>query len=119
MSDYEKRTMERFGLQLSALITGLGADHESPVELTTNDICAGGAFFKTDNPLPVGSDVSINLVLPLDKFQELKASEIKVKVTGLVLRSTPEGMAVVFDKGFEIVPLNDPPEDTLILKPKN
>lgn len=112
MTNREKRNMERFGLKLSAMVTGLGDSDNYPLELTTNDICAGGAFFKTDNPLPVGADVKIDLTLPWDKFKDLKANEIRVKVTGAVLRSTPEGMAVVFDKGFEIVPVKNEDEDS-------
>lgn len=121
MNNPEKRNMERFSIQLNANLIKLSKDGEisqppelnaplelsTPLALSTNDICAGGAFFKTDSPLPVGSDVEVDLVLPFETLKALSSDQIRVRVTGAVLRSNAEGMAVVFDKGFEIIPIDD------------
>jgi len=45
-------------------------------------------------------------VLPLDKLKRLAADadHAFIKVSGKVLRSGPRGMAICFDKGYEIRP---------------
>lgn len=105
MSGMEKRTMERFGLELPARLTradALDNEHSESMELITSDICAGGAYFHTDVPLPVGTDVKIDIVLPIDEIKKIKTKKALVKVTGAVLRATEDGMAICFDKNFEI-----------------
>jgi len=101
----DKRILERFDLGLPATIELLtSAQEKSPLNLLTTNVCSGGAYFHTDQPLPHGTRVKIDLVLPLDKLKKLK-DECKVayiKVTGTVLRSESEGMAIFFDEEYHI-----------------
>ena len=71
MSRIEKRKMERFDLELPAKLswTGKEKEHKS-IELTTSNICAGGAYLITDRPLPKRTDVKMDLILPLDRLHE-------------------------------------------------
>ena len=105
MTRIEKRKMERFSLELPARFTWTGKDkkHESLEQLTSN-ICAGGAFFKTQKPLPIGTDVKINIILPLDKFKNAKLKRSYINVSGSVIRIDQQGMAICFDKKFLISP---------------
>ena len=105
MTRIEKRKMERFSLELPARLTWTGKDkkHESLEQLTSN-ICAGGAFFKTQKPLPIGTDVKINIILPLDKFKNAKLKRSYINVSGSVIRIGQQGMAICFDKKFLISP---------------
>ena len=63
------------------------------LELVTENICAGGAFFLTHNPLPVGLKVLLEIVL---KRQSGQGNPTKLKLKGKVVRTQPDGMAVMF-----------------------
>ena len=102
----EKRRLERYDLRLPAKIDALTSDEGTEVlNLMTSDVCAGGAFFHTTEPLPEGTEVKIDLVLPLDKL-EVKDdyTHAFINVTGTVIRSDPKGMAICFKKGYRIRP---------------
>lgn len=101
----EKRRLERFDLVLPAAIEFLHENHkERMINLLTTNVCSGGAYFHTTQPLPEGTQVKIDLVLPLDKLRKLKKEHKKafIKVTGKVLRTESEGMAIFFDKDYQI-----------------
>ncbi len=101
----EKRRLERFYLEIPAAIELLGSDPEDRLlNLLTSNVCSGGAYFHTTRPLPEGTRVKIDLVLPIDRLKKLK-DEYKqacIKVTGTVLRSESEGMAICFDEGYQV-----------------
>lgn len=100
-----KRSLERFDLELPATIELLTPDQEHRLlNLLTTNICSGGAYFHTTQPLPEGTQVKIDLVLPLDKLRKLKDEhkQAYIKVTGTVLRSESEGMAICFDEDYQI-----------------
>ncbi len=101
----DKRRLERFDLELPARIEFPTSDRKkSLLNLLTTNICSGGAYFHTTQPLPKGTQVKIDLVLPLDKLRKLKDEHKRayIKVTGTVLRSESEGMAIFFDEDYQI-----------------
>ena len=102
----EKRRLERFDLKLPARVEPLTPEEEKEVlNLMTSDVCAGGAFFHTSEPLPEGTEVKIDLVLPLDKLKvKDDYTHAYIKVTGTVLRSDAKGMAICFKKDYKIQP---------------
>ena len=105
MTEIEKRKMERFNLKLPAKLTWTGKDNKpESLEQLTSNICAGGAFFQTQKPLSVGTDLKINIILPLERFKNLKIKRSHIRVSGSVIRTDQLGMAVCFDKKFHIVP---------------
>ena len=102
----ERRKMERFDLKLPATFELLTPYQEHGLfTLLTTNICAGGAYFHTTQPLPEGTRVKIDLVLLSDKLRRFKDKFKKacVNVTGRVLRSEAEGMAIYFDEDYEII----------------
>jgi hypothetical protein len=102
----EKRELERFDVELPATIEFLTSDQEkSLLNLLTTNICSGGAFFHTTQPLPQGTQVKIDLVLPLDELRKLKKEHKKafIKVTGEVRRTESEGMAICFDEDYQLL----------------
>jgi len=107
MTYSERRKMERFSLELPAKLMWSFKDrmHES-LELMTSNICAGGAFFKTQKPLSMGTDVKVNLILYLDKIQKRGNKRSLIDVSGSVIRTDNKGMAICFDKKYKILPLN-------------
>lgn len=98
----EQRREERFNLELPARVC---ADSRNDMmELMTKDVCSGGAFFHTETPLEPGTDLEIELVLPIEKIKEMKSQKVHVRLKGAVIRTDSEGMAVCFDKKFSIIP---------------
>jgi hypothetical protein len=101
----EKRRLERFDLVMPAAIEFVNEHHnERIINLLTTNICSGGAYFHTNQPLPEGTQVKLDLVLPLENLRKLKKEHKKafIKVTGKVLRTEEEGMAICFDKDYQI-----------------
>ena len=109
MEKREKRRLERFELRIPAKVEVVTSDQDrETLDLFTSDICSGGAFFHTDQPLPEGTDVKIDLVLSLEEIKKLRedSSHAYIKITGTVLRSESAGMAVCFKKNYKIQPLS-------------
>ena len=107
MNVIEKRNMERFDLKLPALLSiKAESGYTRAFEFMIRDICAGGAFFKTESPLSVGTDVKMDLIIPLDKFKSGENNRSRIDVSGSVIRKESQGMAVCFDKKYSISPLN-------------
>jgi hypothetical protein len=103
----EKREMERFDLELPALLSMMDEnENQRAFEVMISNICSGGAFFKTDQPLSVGNHVKMDLILPLYKFKKYGGKRSRVDVSGSVIRTNDQGMAVCFDKNFQISPLD-------------
>jgi hypothetical protein len=102
----ERRELERFILEVPARVeVKAEAKAKPPLDLRTSNICSGGAFFPTAEALPKGTDVSIDLDLPLDRLADLvSCKQVHVKVNGTVIRSGAAGMAVSFDPHYQIVP---------------
>ena len=96
----------RFDLEIAATIELLTPGQERELlNLLTSNICSGGAYFHTTQPLPEGSRVKVDLDLPLDRLERLKEGyrQAYIKVTGEVLRSESEGMAICFDEDYQIM----------------
>ena len=100
-----KRKLERFSLKAPAKIIPIDSNRKkSAFDLETNNVSAGGAFFHTSQSLPEGTQVEVDVVLPLDKLEILRDSskQVHLKISGRVVRSETEGIAVCFDKDYQI-----------------
>jgi c-di-GMP-binding flagellar brake protein YcgR len=105
MNESEKRKMERFDLKLPAKLYWSRKDNEkASIELITRDISAGGAYLPTDTPLPQGTEVKMNLILKFDRFHEFKRRQSHIDVSGFVIRTDHQGMAICFDREYKISP---------------
>jgi hypothetical protein len=105
MGRVEKRKMDRFSIQLPALLSITDENgNQRSVKVMTDDICAGGGFFRTDTPFSVGTDVKMDLILPSNKFKKLGGKRSRVDVSGSVIRINEFGMAVCFNNKFRIEP---------------
>jgi hypothetical protein len=103
----ERRNLERFSFEVPAKIEVLvSGEKKKMLDLPTSNICAGGAFFHTEEALPEGTKVKVDLILPLDRLKELIShNRVDVKVNGTVVRSGSRGMAVCFNEDYQIMPL--------------
>ncbi|MBW2091635.1 MAG: PilZ domain-containing protein [Deltaproteobacteria bacterium] len=108
MLDMERRKIERFSLELPGRVSVVDEEIiKESIELLTRDICAGGAFFYTEEPLAVGTSVRIDLVLSLEKLKKLEGKKALIKVSGKVIRSEMKGMAICFNEDYQLSSLPD------------
>ena len=105
MYQSDRRKMERFDLQLPTKLfwTGENKEQES-IELITYNICAGGTYFMTNSPLPQGTEVKMDVTLQRDKPSEPKRRLSIIDVSGHVIRTDHNGMAICFDREYKILP---------------
>ena len=105
MNESERRKIERFDLKLPTKLycTGKGKAQES-IELVTSNVCAGGAYLMTSSPLPKGVRVKIELDLQFGRLNEFRVRPSIVDVSGYVVRSDHQGMAICFDRKYKILP---------------
>ena len=88
MNFIEKRKMERFDLNLPALLSIQDdTGNTRAFEFMIRDISAAGAFFKTDTPLSVGTEVKMDLLLHFEKFKTEKANRSHIDISGSVIRT--------------------------------
>ena len=107
MQIVEKRKLERFNMEIPATISVTCADAPKKLDMTTRDISSGGAYFRTNESLPVGTKMKINFFLPLKTIKTLPDhyERVIVNVTGKILRIEPDGIGVCFDETYDIRPL--------------
>lgn len=99
--------MERFSLELPALLSMTdAAGKPKAFEVKTKDICSGGAFFVTDKVMPIGTDVKMDLIFSLKKVDQFKDKKTHIDVSGAVVRAEKQGVAVCFDKNYNISPFS-------------
>jgi len=106
----ERRELERFKLRLPARIEVVSGKPEEGIDIInieTDNISSGGAFFHTLSPLPEGTQIKIDIGLNSQKLRTPRNSRSHIKVSGNVLRSEATGMAIQFDNGYKIIPPPD------------
>jgi hypothetical protein len=100
----DRRTMRRFSLRLPCLICVLDdCVGEAVYPTETENICSGGAFLRTGNPLSPGTRLTIELLVQRGNEAPQARAESCVCLTGEVVRCGPQGMAVRFDAQYQIV----------------
>ena len=105
MIELNRRKLERFSLELPTYLSIVDRNKKSKfLKFKTSNICSGGAYFKTEKPLSVETDVKLDIILPLDKFNNVKGKISHIEVSGSVIRTDQQGMAICFDKGHKISP---------------
>jgi PilZ domain len=93
----ERRAYERFQLGLPTRVEVISSGGGQVFEAQTRNISARGAFLNTQEALPEGSRVRLDLTVESERITELTGAQGLIKVEGTVVRSTPEGIAIHFD----------------------
>ncbi|QTA78790.1 PilZ domain-containing protein [Desulfonema limicola] len=100
----QKRTLERYNLELLSLVSIPKENGEQNFyNFQTGNISSGGAFFYTKHALPLGTEVNVEVIIPLNEIKKMDADKTLIRVSGKVVRNENEGMAVSFNKNYEIV----------------
>lgn len=101
-----KRKRERFNILTKCLIytDGDNGDNYSKVTngLLTTNISTSGVFLQTDHPMPIGTEVILNIVHFMNCWKRHDEENNVTKVTGYVLRVDEIGMAIRFDKDYPV-----------------
>ena len=106
----ERRKLERYQLHVPTTIEltdDLG--HQETLQLQTRDISADGAYFASSEQLTEGAHLRLELILSVEKLRDLIGAHKKVELRlhGKVIRSDSSGIAVLFDKKYQIKALNN------------
>jgi len=72
------------------------------VDGRTRNISSVGAYFDAENFIPVGTEVELEVFLPVEELREMKGREARMKVSGTVVRVEKGGVAVLF-KGLKVL----------------
>ena len=105
----ERRKLERFQLHVPAKIELTDdSGHRETLQLETKDISADGAFFVSSQPITEGADIQLEMILSVDKLKDLIGvhNKVELKLKGHVIRSNSNGVAVMFDRKYQIKALN-------------
>ena len=100
--------MDRYSLKLPAWISLTDeSGKRRTIEFFTSNVCSGGAFFNTNTPLSIGTDVDLDIFLSITNLKKFGGQNSRIGVTGSVIRTEVSGMAVMFDKKFQISPVKN------------
>lgn len=101
----ERRQFERFAITLPARVETIVSDRKEVFDLKTKNISASGAFIYTPQSFPKGKRFKIDLTVSSEKIKELTGAGSLIECEGSVVRSTPTGVAIHFDRECQILSL--------------
>lgn len=103
----DRRKFERFDVSVPARLEMIGPEGTGEkIVLETRNLSAGGILIKHKYPLPVGSLVRMEIFLPapgLETPSTVREATV-ITVSGRIIRSNEEGMAVCFNDDYDIIP---------------
>ena len=98
----ERRNYERFNLGLPATVEVLEPARRNALSLTTDNISAGGVFFRTANSIAEGTIVRLNLTVTSKFLKEQTGAQGLISIRGKVVRSNSVGTAISFAQDYQI-----------------
>ena len=101
----ERRKYERFPLTIPARMERINSDQKEIFDLETRNISACGAFINTTEQFPEGTRFELNLTVTSKRIKELTGAKSLIRSEGDVVRSTPKGLAINFDRKCHIMSL--------------
>ena len=101
----DRRQFERFSLTLPVRMETINSGKKQVFESKTRDISSSGAFIYTQEQFPEGERFKLNLVASSEKIKKLTGAKILIECEGSIIRSTPSGVAICFDKDCQILSL--------------
>ncbi len=99
------RKFERFALRIPVRAEMYLSDKRQVFDLRSRDISASGAFIYTPEAFPNGTKLKLNLTVPNTKIKKITGAESWIDCDGIVVRSTPSGFGIHFDRRCRILGL--------------
>jgi hypothetical protein len=101
----EQRKYQRFPLKLPVRMEMITPDRKQVFEFQTKNLSASGAFIDTTTPFSLGSRVKMDLTAKSKRIKDLTGAHSLIKCEGVIVRSTPVGVAICFDTDCQILSL--------------
>ena len=103
----DKRAVDRYELGVPVRITGIEGEQHEILNTRAKNISSKGAYIALETPLPEGKHVRIEMLLPISSLLKIigEQKKVMIRVDGTVVRSEAEGMAIHFEKEYEITAL--------------
>ena len=100
----EKRKVERFDLQIETMLNVLDESiMDKTLILLSRDISCNGVYLTTENTLPIDTRLDLNVLLnQYELSSQSDERRINISASGKVVRINEQGMAVEFDKLFNV-----------------
>jgi hypothetical protein len=99
----ERRVYKRFPARFPIKLEAITSSRKRVLDLTTRDISVSGTFIITLTSFPEGTRFFLDFNIPRESFEVLKEGTKSLRgYTGSMVRSTPCGMAIKFDRECQI-----------------
>ena len=104
----EKRRIERYSLNVPARVSIPEKQELQNLKAYTKDVSSGGTFLNIDQELEIGQKVNLELFLSIKKLQEFfeMDNQVRIEVSGEVIRHEEGGVGIRFDKKYTIFPFS-------------
>ena len=102
----EQRSNNRLSVKLPSRLSAITPSGKTKMyALETRDLSVDGAFLNTKEPLsfPIGTRFTLDLTFPNGGNEELESLKRLMECTGTLVRSSPEGIGIHFDRECEII----------------
>ena len=103
----EQRKYQRFSTIFPVRIKQITPDQKEVFELKARNISASGAFIDTNSPFAEGTRVKMDLIAKSKRIKNLTGAQVLIECEGVIIRSTPTGIAICFDKDCQILSLKN------------
>lgn len=94
----ERRQYERLSFPFPVRLETITTNGKKVLDLVTRDISASGTFIPTLTSFPEGTRFILDLTFPSNNIQTLKEVKCLKGRIGSLVRSTPHGIAIQFDR---------------------
>ena len=98
----ERRQYERFSFPLPVRLKAMTTGRKTVLDLYTRDLSVSGTFITTLTSFPEETRFTLDFTIPTDSIKKLKDVKRLKGYTGSMVRSTPYGMAIHFDREYQI-----------------
>ena len=102
----ERRSNTRYELQVTSKISYVSDGSSIGQDVVSKDVSSTGAFFMTETPPPAGTNIRIEIVLPISRIKPNCPSDSRMHCEGKIVRREIDGIAVQFTTPCEIIPQN-------------
>ena len=98
----ERRQYTRLKIPLPVRLETMSLDRKKVLDLKTRDISYSGTFITSLTSFPDKTRFILDFTIPGDNLEEFNDIESLMGCTGSMVRSTPHGIAIQFDKECQI-----------------
>jgi hypothetical protein len=98
----ERRQYARLKIPLPVRLETTSLDRKKVLNLETRDISYSGTFITTPTSFPDGTRFILDFTIPSDNLKKFNDIESMKGCAGSMVRSTPHGVAIQFDKECQI-----------------